>query len=87
MAADACPSTPTERVVRGVIAVVLAAVAVTSYPSWLIVVPTALMAAALSVGALTGHCPDYYLTGRRRQQASGNEFGIQDATEVVDLTR
>lgn len=88
MAADACPSTPTERIVRGVIAVVLAAVAVTSYPTWLIVVPTGLMALALSVGALTGHCPDYYLTARRgAASATPNRFGITDASDLVDLTR
>ena len=78
---SACPSTPTERVIRGIVAVVVAAVAV-STPGWM-ALPFALFAAVLAIGALTGKCPNQYFTGKRTVQT--NSMGYPDAVDIVNL--
>lgn len=60
-----CAVTSRERMLRGVLSIVIAAFAVSSWGTWA-VVPAAICALLLLVGAITGWCPmsPFTLSGR-----------------------
>ena len=82
---SACPSTPADRVVRGVLAVIIAAFALTSTSAWC-AVPAFVCAGCFAFGALTGWCPtDLPRRRTRREEPAPNRLGYPAARQPIDL--
>lgn len=74
LAARGCAVAPGERVLRGALAVIPAAFAVSSLETPWFAVPAALCALFLAFGAITGWCPTQ-LVGRAPVEPEPNAFG------------
>ncbi len=79
----ACNNSKTERVVRGVVALVVAAFAVGMIDQWWIAAPAGVFAAFLAVTSVTGWCPADLLPRRRVAPVRQNTLGFPDARELV----
>lgn len=79
-----CATTPGERVMRAVLAVLAAGVATSMWSTrpWC-AVPAAICTAFLVVGAATGWCPTSLLPAHRAAEPT---HGYPDASGIVDLT-
>lgn len=76
-----CHVSRSDRVVRAVLAVVLASFATSTDTLWC-AIPAGLCATFLIVGAITGWCPTDLL--RRPEPQRENAFGYPDARDAVD---
>lgn len=88
VAGAACATTPVQRVARGTLSVLTAALAYTAGTSgrlWC-AVPAAVCAAFLAVGAATGWCPTNLLPWRRTAAAGSTTHGYPDARHLVRLS-
>ncbi|GAA1773789.1 YgaP family membrane protein [Agromyces lapidis] len=82
IARRACATRRGERLLRGAIAVLLAAFAVGSLDNLLFAVPAAICSSLLAVSAITGWCP-IDLGARRPAEDESNAFGYPDARERI----
>lgn len=78
-----CPSTRSERVIRGIIALVLAAFAVSLLPAEPIPgIAAGVMALGIAASAITGACPRNWLG----PQGEPTALGFVDARSAVNLS-
>ena len=80
----ACPATPADRLLRGVVAVIVAAFALTATSGWC-AVPAFLCAGCLAFGAITGWCPTDVLRRRPRAEPAPNRLGYPEARHTIDV--
>lgn len=85
--AAACTAAPGERVVRGVVAVIVAAFAVAFTPVQpLIGIAAGVLAIGIGAMAITGFCPADWLRARAGQrQTPPNSLGYEDARGLISL--
>ncbi|MCI1675389.1 MAG: DUF2892 domain-containing protein [Ancrocorticia sp.] len=79
----ACATSPAERIIRGVIALVLIAVVISAPTNWM-AIPIGLFALVMAIAAITGKCPNQYFASSPRK-AQKNALGVPDATDIVDI--
>ncbi len=79
-----CETTPVERLIRGLLAVMLGSFAFSSLDNLWCAIPAATCATFLLIGTITGWCPTNLLF-REQVNASGepNPFGIPEAPQKV----
>lgn len=82
----ACATSPGERIVRGVGALVMGGIAASTATNPWCAIPAAVCAAFLMIGAITGWCPTNLLT-RRPTPAEANTLGYPEAPQKIDLPR
>ena len=78
---NSCARNPVDRVVRGIVAIVLWSVALSSGGSLAIAIPAGLIALVFSIGALTGKCPHEFFI--RRPEPKSNALGIPEARDAL----
>ena len=83
-----CATTRFQRISRGAMSIIAGSVAIGMIDNPRAAIPAALCAVLLLIGATTGWCPTNLLTFRARKRAKkpeGNEFGIPQAPERINL--
>lgn len=78
---SSCARNPIDRIVRGVVAIVLWSVAFGSGESLALAIPAGLVAVSLTVAALTGKCPHEFFI--RRPEPKPNALGIPEARDAL----
>ncbi|WP_353809008.1 YgaP family membrane protein [Agromyces sp. SYSU T00194] len=76
-----CAARPLDRLLRGVGAGFVAAVAVSLWPNAWCAVPAAICAVLLAIGAITGWCPDDLL--RMGRDVEPNALGYPEARQPL----
>lgn len=82
--ARACATTPTDRIIRGVVAVFAAAFSLSQLDNLWCAIPAATCAVLLTIGAITGWCPTDLLRPRTETGAM-NALGYPEARQRVDI--
>ena len=82
--ARACATTPTDRIVRGVVAVFAAAFSLNQLDNLWCAIPAATCAVLLTIGAITGWCPTDLLRRPTAPEAT-NALGYPEARQRVDV--
>lgn len=83
-----CATTKSERVLRGIISIIVGAFSLSLMDNLVLAIPTAVFSVLLMIGAFTGWCPTNLLVSRpweRRDPAEQNAFGIPEAPERITL--
>jgi hypothetical protein len=81
--AASCAATRGERIVRGIAALFVAAVAVSMLDTPLVAIPAGICAALLAVAAVTGWCPGAPLAPRGPSEPAENTLGFADARRAA----
>lgn len=81
-----CAAGPVDRVIRGVLAVIVGAFALSNLAaqSWT-AIPTGICAILLTVSAVTGWCPTDLLRGRAAPEQEPNTLGFPEARQHVEI--
>lgn len=83
---SACPSTRSERILRGITALIMAAFAVSMLPTEPVPgVAAGVVALGIAVSAITGACPRNWL-GSLQAKQEPSALGFDDARNAVTLT-
>lgn len=80
-----CPTSRTERIMRGAIALVVATFAVSMAAQPWIAVPVGLLAVFLAFSAISGWCPSDWLPRRRAVPVRPNALGYPEARGHVTI--
>lgn len=81
-----CAVSVTDRVVRGVAAVIVGAVAVSMISQPWCAIPAGICSIMLAVGAITGWCPTDVLRTRHTKPVELNTLGYAEARQHIDVT-
>lgn len=86
--APACRAGVGGRALRGVVAILLAAFAVSSFPAEpLIGAAVGFCAVVVTVMAVTGRCPADWFASRGQGSTTNNTFGFPDVHEHINLSQ
>ncbi len=81
-----CVTSPADRIVRGVAALLVGAFALSVAGQPWCAVPAGIWSLLLAVGAITGWCPTDLLRARESEAIERNTLGYPEARRHVDLS-
>lgn len=80
---NSCSRNPVDRVVKGIVAIMLWSVAFAPGESLVLEITAGLVAAWLSIAAITGKCPHKLF--QRKPEPKPNAMGIPEARDALKL--
>ncbi|RQP09146.1 MAG: DUF2892 domain-containing protein [Microbacteriaceae bacterium] len=81
-----CATSPVDRVVRAIAAVIVGAFALSMIGQLWCAIPAGFCSVLLAIGAITGWCPTDLLPTRQAETVEQNTLGYTDARQHIDIT-
>ena len=83
---SSCSSSRTDRVVRGIVSIMLAGFALSTLDNLWCAIPAGVCATFLMIGAVTGWCPTDLLN-RQAPNSTPNAFGFPEAKDSLNTRK